>query len=173
MTETAEKTYTDFKLPPSVVSKVDVSRLVHEVEMVDDALTSAGIRAKAGASEQVRPTVSEQLNDFLQLNNVTLDTNGQARAALIKQLRLLKDKAPILHMTFAVEADRDSLGQLVQYLRESIHPQAIVAIGLQPGLVAGVYLRTPNHVHDLSLRAALKGGRDVLTKELGALRGKR
>lgn len=172
MNEATVKTYTDFALPASVVSRIDISRLVSEVEKVDNELTTAAVRAKAGAAEQARPTLSEQLTEFLMQNKLTL-VSGHDRAELIKQLRLLKDRAPVIHMTFAVEADRDSLGQLVAWLRESVHPQAVIAVGLQPGLVAGVYLRTPNHVHDLSLRAALRGGRDALANELGALRGTR
>jgi F0F1-type ATP synthase delta subunit len=75
-------------------------------------------------------------------------------------------------MTFAVTADPESLQQLALWLRTTINPQAVIAVGLQPSLVAGVYLRTPNHVHDLSLRAMLKNGRGLLVEELGALRGR-
>jgi F0F1-type ATP synthase delta subunit len=74
-------------------------------------------------------------------------------------------------MTFAVTADPESLQQLAQWARTTIDPHAVIAVGLQPGLVAGVYLRTPNHVHDFSLRAMLKSSRGKLVEELGALRG--
>lgn len=173
MNDAVTPSYTRFVLPPTVVSKLDLARLVQEVEKIDNELTSLGVRTKAGVNEQHMPTVSEQLNDFLQLNKVKIELNSQSRMQLIGQLRLLKDKAPVVHMTFAVEADRDSLRQLAAWMRESIHPQAILTVGLQPGLVAGVYLRTPNRIHDLSLRSALTNGREVLVKELGALRGAR
>ena len=165
-------TYTQFVLPLSVVSKADVARLVREAEKVDNDLTSAAIHAKVGTAEAQRPVLSEQFMEFLQLNKLML-TSSRDRTELIKQMRLLKEKAPVIHMTFATVADPDSLRQLAQWLRTSIHPQAVIAVGVQPGLVAGVYLRTTNHVYDLSLRAALKGSRQVLTKELGALRGTR
>lgn len=165
-------TYTQLVLPLSVVSKADVARLVREAEKVDNDLTSAAIHAKVGTAETQRPVISEQFMEFLQLNKLML-TSSRDRTELIKQMRLLKEKAPVIHMTFATVADPDSLRQLAQWLRASIHPQAVIAVGIQPGLVAGVYLRTTNHVYDLSLRAALKGSRQVLTKELGALRGTR
>lgn len=164
--------HTNFVLPLSVVSKADVARLVREAEKVDNELTSAAIHAKVGTAETQRPVISEQFMEFLQLNKLML-TSSRDRTELIKQMRLLKEKAPVIHMTFATVADPDSLRQLAQWLRASIHPQAVIAVGIQPGLVAGVYLRTTNHVYDLSLRAALKGSRQVLTKELGALRGTR
>lgn len=168
MSEATKKTHADFALPPSVVSKVDVSRLVSELEKIDNDLTTTSIRAGIGVNDQVTPTLSPKLKDFLVLNKLMLKT-AKERSELLAEMRALKDTIPVIHMTFAVEADSESLGQLAQWLRTSIHPQAVIAVGLQPGLIAGVYLRTPNHVHDLSMRAALKGGRELLAREIGAL----
>ncbi|MET0980180.1 MAG: hypothetical protein ABWX90_02910 [Candidatus Saccharimonadales bacterium] len=170
MTESATKTYVDFVLPPSVVSKLDVSRLVDEMERVDNDLTAAAVRAKTGSQAPNELVLSDQLTAFLNQNGLK-PASSHERTALIAQLRLLKDKVPVIHMTFAVEADRESLQQLTQWLRSSVHPQAVVAVGLQPALVAGVYLRTPNRVHDLSLRAMLDSNHEVLVKDLEALRG--
>ena len=86
-------------------------------------------------------------------------------------LRILKDKVPVLHMTFSVTADVESLQTLTQWVRNSVHPQAVIAVGLQPSLVAGVYLRTPNHIHDFSVRGALEGRHGLLIEELETLRG--
>lgn len=163
------KTFNDFSLPASVVSRIDVSRLVAEAERLDNAMTAAAVRKKIGSDAATLPAMSQQLSEFLQMNDIKLE-ESKARSVLIKQLRALKDKVPVIHMTFAVETDVESLQQLTAWLRQSIHPQAVVDVGLQPGLVAGVYLRTPNHVHDLSLRGKLQGSRDLLVKELGALR---
>ena len=170
MNEPKALTYADFVLPPNVVSKIDISRLVSEAERVDNELTATAVRTKVDATEIPRPILTEQFTDFLHQNKLMLN-NSHDRAELIKQLRLLKDKVPVIHMTFAVTADRESLAQLTLWLRTTIHPQAVISVGIQPALVAGVYLRTPNHVHDLSMRAALKGSRGLLAKELGALRG--
>lgn len=170
MTESITKTYADFILPPSLVTRVDISRLVHEVEWVDNEMTAAAVRAKTGGAQQAAPIMSGTLEDFLAQNQLSLQ-NSLERTEIIKQLRLLKDKVPIIHMTFAVTADRESLEYLVAWLRGSVHQQAVIAVGLQPALVAGVYLRTPNRVMDLSLRAMLKGGHDKLSAQLGAFRG--
>lgn len=160
-----------FALPPSVVSKVDVSRLLGDLERIDNELTTIAVKAKAGApAATAQPKISTRLNDFLVLNKLSLQGSNE-RSALVKQVRAMKDTLPTIHMTFAVEADPESLSRLAEWLRTTIHPQTVIAVGLQPGLVAGVYLRTPNHVHDLSLRAKLREGRGVLQKELEALRG--
>jgi len=171
MSDVEVKTHENFILPANVVTKIDVSRLVTEVERVDNDMTAAAVRTKTGASEQTQPILSEQLSDFLHRNDLKLDA-GQERSAIIKQLRLLKDKAPVLHMTFAVTADTESLQKLTEWVRATIHPQAVIAVGLQPALVAGVYLRTPNHVHDFSMRGALEGRHGLLVEELESLRAK-
>lgn len=169
MSELAVKTYTAFVLPPSVVTKRDVSRLVDEVERVDNSLTTSSVRAKTGIAEQINVVLSDVLKEFLIQNQLTLKSSRE-RTDLIKQLRQLKDTVPVIHMTFAVTADPESLQQLVAWLRTSIHRQAVISVGLQPALIAGVYLRTPNHVHDLSLRAMLEGSQGILIKELETLR---
>jgi len=168
--EVKAKTYADFVIPSGVVTRIDVAHLLSELEWVDNELTTATVRVKAGAEQQAKPSVSGVLEEFLTSNDLKIDSSS-ARSDLIKQVRLLKDKVPVIHMTFAVTADQESLQELIAWLRTSIHPQAVISVGIQPALVAGVYLRTPNHVHDLSMRAVLKKSRGILTKELEALRG--
>ena len=170
MTETAIKTHEDFIIPSNVVTKIDVSRLVSEAERVDNEMTAVAVRAKAGSTTQTQPVISEQLSEFLNQNKLVLD-NSTERSKLVKELRLLKDKAPVLHMTFSVTADAESLQKLAEWVRVSVHPQAVIAVGLQPSLVAGVYLRTPNHIHDFSVRGALEGRHGLLIEELETLRG--
>lgn len=169
MNEPPQLLYTNFKLPRSVVSKVDVSRLVTEAERVDADLTTAVIRSKTDAPEYAAPVLSEQLTDFLQLNPCDMN-DSQTRSELVRQLKLLKDNVPVLHMTFAVTADRGSLEQLAEWLRTSIHPQAVIAVGLQPDLVGGVHVRTLNHIHDYSLKSLLQGRHTLLRRDLEALR---
>lgn len=159
-----------FSLPLSIVSKADVARLVVEAERIDNERMASAVREKVGSPMQSEMTMSQQLADFLSQNQLGADT-GLQWGELIKQLRVLKENAPVIHMTFAVPADRESLQQLVGWLRSSVHPQAVVSVGLQPALVAGVSIRTTNRVHDLSMRSALKKSHGLLVKELGALRG--
>lgn len=170
MSKAEIKDYSEFTLPAGVVTKVDVSRLVREFEAVDNALTAKTVRKKAGAESAEPPAISPQLTAFLDQNPVELDDTN-ARSAYIKQIRKLKDNVKVMNMTFAVVADPESLQQLSAWLRTSVHPHTVIDVHLQPALVAGVYLRSQNHVFDFSVRNALKAKRGELEKELGALRG--
>lgn len=170
MSKHDEHDYTAFKLPASVISRVDVSRLVREFEALDNALTSKGVREKANASELEMPAQTPQLTAFLDANPVVLE-NAKDREDYIKQLRLLKKNVHVMNMTFAVVADAESLQQLSAWIRDAIHPQIVLEAHLQPALVAGAYIRSQNHVFDFSVRNALKSKRGELKKELEALRG--
>lgn len=170
MSESETKTIAELVLPPNVVSKLDVARLVDEAERVDNELTTTTVRAKAGAETPAAPAMSGQLADFLEQNQLDV-TDSHRRSELIKQLHKLKEQVPVVHATFAAKADNESLQQITAWLRKSAHPQAVIEVGLQPALVAGVYLRTPNRVHDFSLRAQLEKNRGTLIKEVEALRG--
>ena len=162
------ETTSTFIIPPQIVTRVDVSRMIRELETINNELTAIEARAKVGVKTAVQPTISPRLGDFLVQNKLSLQTAKQ-REALLAALQNLKNTAPVIHMTFATEADRQSLERLAQYIRTAIHPYGLISVGLQPGLVAGVQLRTPNHIHDFSLRSKLIGGRDILTKQFEAL----
>jgi len=158
-----------YVLPSVLVTRADLARIVREVEKVDNELEAQRARNRAnGENEYHAPATSQQLADFLELNKLNLE-DDQGRMQLKEQLRVMKDKAPVIHMTFAVEADPASLQKLVEYIRKEIHPQAVLSVGLQPSLVGGVYLRTPNHVHDFSIRELLAGKREVIMHELEGL----
>lgn len=154
----------DYKLPPTLVSRVDLARLIREVETIDGDLEAQKVRSQGKAEYHLPPT-SRGLRDFLELNKLDL-ADDKMRVALKEWLHVLKDKAPIIHMTFAVDVDTEVLQKLTAWVRDNAHPQGLITVGLQPSLVGGVYIRTPNHVHDFSMRSLLQNKRDVLVKAL-------
>lgn len=168
MTEIPTLSYEQFILPPSLVTRVDISRLVSEMEQLDNDLTSIAVREKSGVTSTSQPMMSDQMTDFMTANQLQVGSSQQ-RSQLIKQLRKLKDGVPNIHMTFASTADGDSLQRIVAWLRQKIHPQTTITIGLQPGLIGGAYVRTPNQVHDLSLRAQLAKSRHLLIEAVEAV----
>lgn len=159
----------EFGLPPSVASRADMTRLVRELELVDDELEAQKARRQGESGHYRLPNMSQALNDFLTLNKVDV-ADDHIRMDLKARLRKLKDHAPVLHMTFASETDPESMGQLMAWVRRELHPQALVSVGVQPSLIGGVYVRTPNHVHDFSLRAHMKDSRKIIVDALDKLK---
>lgn len=163
MSETAAAPYI---LPSALITRADLARLVREVEGVDNDLEAQRARAHTtGKSSYHMPVTSRALTDFVDQNKLDL-ANDQARMLLKEQLKAMKDKAPIVHMTFAAEAGPEFLQQLITWMRTEIHPQTLLSVGLQPALVGGVYMRTPNHVHDFSLRAKFAKSRVIIQQDI-------
>ncbi len=172
MSKTAKDQQDNLLLPDSVATKRDVLALIHELEQADSTITSVEVKTKVGAAPKVDVVLSDLLMDFLHANRMQLG-DGRVRSQLIAQLHHLTNVMPIVNVTFATEADADSLQKLVAWVRESVHPQAVIAVGLQPDLIGGVYVRTLNQVYDLSLRAQLKDARHLISEELEVIRAGR
>lgn len=154
--------------PPALTGRADISRLLRELEALDNDLESQRARSKGKGGSYRLPNMSRALNDFLETNKLDI-ADDQTRMNLRTQLRKLKDHAPVIHMTFASDADPDSMQRIVAWIRQELHPQALISVGLQPSLVGGVYVRTPNHVHDLSIRAHMRDSRGVIVQDLATL----
>ncbi len=165
----SEAAASQYVLPSALITRADLARLVREVESLDNELEAQKARNHAtGQTGYHMPNLSQGLTDFAELNKLDL-TDDHGRMTLKEQMKVMKDKAPVMHMTFAVEADPESLKFLVEYIRKELHPQALLSVGLQPALVGGVYLRTPNHIHDFSMRAKLAESRVVIEQDMDEL----
>jgi F0F1-type ATP synthase delta subunit len=157
----------NFVLPSSLVSKVDLAHLIREVEAVDGSLEVQKVRGYK--KEQYRlPAVSHTLTEFLTINRVDI-FDDHTRMIFKEQLRIMKDKIPVMHLTFSAPADPESLEYLTAWIRKELHPQALITVGLQPSLIGGVYIRTPNHVHDYSMRALFNDKTSVIVNDLESL----
>src|SRR5690349_19112883 len=140
----------EFHLPPALISKAHLAQLIRELEGVENELEAQKAhnldRAKADSKAELRvPTMSKALGDCIELNQVDI-IDSQQRMQFKKILGTIKNKAPVMHFTFASDPDGESLQKLVDWVRKEIHPRALISVGIQPALVGGVYLRTPNHV---------------------------
>lgn len=158
-------------VPEIVFSLKDLTRILRELEQLDAGYLEASARAKIGAKVDYAPMLSVALEDFLAANPVDISVLSQ-RSRLIDSVRQLKQQAPLTHLTFAVVPDMESLIKISRWLRENVHPQMLIRVGLQPDLVGGVYVRTTNRALDLSLRAQLANHRHVIAQELEALCGR-
>lgn len=149
----------EFKLPLSVISAGDLARLIRELSNLDEYFISSAAR-KAGETNQP-PRLTRPLDQIARENQINLLDDGH-RKALVAQLDKIKTSAPPLHISFAAEPPPKTLEQVLSWLRENIHPYALVQVGLQPSIAAGCILRTPNKVFDMSLRKHLEAQRPYL-----------
>jgi hypothetical protein len=157
-------------LPSALIGRPDIARILRELEALDNELEAQRARNHTHdkkASYQL-PNMSRALSDFLTTNKIDI-ASDHVRMDTRSQLRRLKDHAPVIHMVFASEADPESMQQIVAWIRDNLHPQALITVGVQPSLIGGVYIRTPNHIHDFSLRSHMKDSRNLIVESLDKL----
>ncbi len=136
-------------LPVGVAGRMDVGRLVREVQALDDYLEQAAVRTP-GTPMQM-PKTSKLLDELLERNKVNALV-PEDRKRLINFLVTVRVKAPIIHMSFSADPSAAFTQKMVTWLRENIHPLVLVQIGLQPNIGAGCVIRTTNKYFDFSLR---------------------
>lgn len=149
------------KLPLSVITMIDVSRALRELENLDEFLVQAAIR-KPGTSMSL-PRLSRLLDDTATANELNL-LNEDHRKALINALAYVKDHAPRLHISFSAEPSAAFITKIAEFIRANISQVAVLRVGLQPTIAAGCIIRTPNKQFDFSLRQHLREKRSELAK---------
>ncbi|HMH31079.1 MAG TPA: hypothetical protein VK534_01230 [Methylomirabilota bacterium] len=149
-------------LPAMVASPADASRLLRELETVGASLMDQDVRdSKRGEL----PKLSSLLEQAAGLNKLDL-LEPAARTGLQQFLKLVHEKAPVIHMSFSADPDAKFIEALMVYLRKEIHPQVLLTIGLRPSIGAGCTVRTTNKYFDFSLRQDLDKKRDQLLASL-------
>jgi F0F1-type ATP synthase delta subunit len=152
-----------FQLPLSVVSTIDVLRLNHEIETVDNFLVQAAMRK--GGEKVIMPRLSKMLEEVATQNNSNLLHEAE-RAQIKTILAKLKADAPVIHISFATEPGQKFLERLMTWLRGEIHPSVLLQIGLQPSIAAGCVVRTTNKYFDFSVRQYFTDNRPQLISQL-------
>ena len=164
-TTTNQQAGHDFMLPKSLVGRIEVARLIRELERVDVDLTAQAIRTP---DDVHIPVTSQILSDVLVLNQIEIRDERQ-RKQLMEVLNKVKDTAPSMQITFASNPEPEITHQLVEWIRVNLHPVALVTVGLQPGLVGGCVVRTPDHIYDFSLRRQFRQNVPMLAEEIRAV----
>lgn len=147
------------RLPLSVVSRVDVGRLLREAESIDSFLNQSAIR-EPGTPVKL-PRTSRLFDETVETNKLNV-LHEDDRKRLQSFLVEVKSHAPTLHMSFSADPSPVFTQKLMSYLRSEIHPIVLLQVGLQPNMGAGCVVRTTNKYFDFSLRSRFKEKGSVL-----------
>jgi hypothetical protein len=161
---TAENQTRQLVLPLLIVSMVDLARVTRELDALDDFLHQSSIRTPGSPTTQL-PRSSRLLEELAVANRVSLLEEGH-RAWLKTAAEDLKEHNTQIHISFAAEPSAAFTRQVLVWLRQNIHPQLLLDIGLQPAIAAGCVVRTTNRVFDMSLRQFFQDNRALLLKKL-------
>lgn len=146
-------------LPLTVATKMDVGRLLRELQQIDNFLKEASIRTPGSPAKM--PKTSRLLDETIAINNINV-LHEDDRNRLISFVTHVRAKAPIMHMSFSVDPSPAFTQKLITRLRSDIHPLVLLQLGLQPNIGAGSVLRTTNKYFDFSLRRRMEQKTDLL-----------
>lgn len=152
-----------FVLPPRLIGRPHVSRVLRELEAVDTYMASQAIRNPDAAP--VVPGISRVFRELVEDNAVDL-TDQKQRQSLMKRIRVIKDTAPVAHITFAVEPDVLVLTELATWMRNNIHEVTLLAVGVQPNIIGGCVVRTNDKVYDFSFKKHFAGKQALLSRAI-------
>jgi hypothetical protein len=153
------------QLPPLIVGPVEINRLRRELTAIDDTLLEHTLR-KQGSNAQMLKT-SRLMDQMVDLNQLNL-LHKTDRERLRRFLDAVTERAPVLHISFSADPAPAFLDRLMAWLRDNIHPQVLVTIGVQPTIAAGCIVRGPNRYFDFSLRQDFAGKSELLMKHISA-----
>jgi len=153
----------DFVLPVSIVTESDVSRLIFELEAIEEFFLQVKVR-RAGDSMNL-PRTSPAMEEVVSQNGLNL-LKDVDRDKLKFILTTIRTKSPVIHMSFSNSPNQKFLEKLISWMRLNISEVIILQIGLQPNIGAGFTLRTNNKFFDFSLRQHLNQHSQLIIDEL-------
>lgn len=83
------------------------------------------------------------------------DLDKDDRMAIAKQLRDLLGPLNSVTVTLAQFPDAEMLQFFVEKIRKAVGKQVLVELEVDPMIVGGMVLRTPQHIYDMSLSKVL------------------
>lgn len=151
------------ELPTIIFGPIEIRHLLRELDALENYLQQASIREPG--KQAPLPRTSRILETLAANNNLNLLQTAD-RQRLVEFLHSVEQKAPVVHISFAADPSAAFTAKIVAWLRTSIHPYALLQLGLQPTLAAGCVVRTPNKVFDFSLRNRFYEQRRLLLEAL-------
>ncbi len=135
-------------LSAQIVTRGDLDSVLQGAEALDEFLLQASIRQ--GGEALKLPKTSRLLDQLIGDNSLNV-LKAEDRQSLIDNLRRLRASAPLMKISFGNDPSPLFLQKLIIWLRQNIHRELLLTIGLQPEIGAGCTVRTVNKFYDFSL----------------------
>ena len=153
-------------IPHSVIGMPDINRLYREIELIENFMGQDSVRLPGSQSKL--PATSRVMDDFCRQNSLNL-LHADDRQTVLVFFKQMKKKAPVLHISFAVEASPSFITKIIVWSRENIDPHVLVQVGLAPSIIAGCVVRTTNKVFNFGLKQRFDDNKSILVEQIRTL----
>lgn len=157
------------RLPSSMMGINEVNQALREMDLVEDQAMQRRIyQAEINNSTAGVLSVSNSLSELAAINGLDLD-DGAVRSRLKGVLGDIKKHAPVIHLGLASESTNAELKPIIDWMRSNLHPNTLLHVGLQPDIIGGCTIRTPNRYYDFSLKRHFETARVALLTKIKVL----
>lgn len=150
-------------LPESVIGPAHIMRLIREVESLEESITQLKLVKNAATATDL-PHVSKMLGAVAESKGLSLKKYAD-RQALTGFLHKLQ-QSPTVNITFATQPTEQTLRSLTQWFRTHGDSHTLLAVNLQPSLLAGCLVRTQNKLFDFSAQQKIVEKRSGLVAQI-------
>ncbi len=159
------------RLPIDLYSTDQLGAAMLELHDHVSALRNSSVKAKA-AGNKARPDaphVSALLLGIFHGAGVAPD-DRVASEALLHALELVRNKAPIAHVTLPALPNRTLKRQLTVWFRAEIHPHTFLTFATRSDIGGGLILQIGSHTYDFSFRQQLLGNKHRIAEIYNSVR---
>ncbi len=154
------KTAEALRLPVDLYSVDQLSAIMLELHDYSSILRNQAIKIKATNSQLPAdmPHISALLLGVF--HGAGMTPGNQAKAeSLLHALELIRNKAPIVHVTLPALPNRTFKRQLTVWFRSEVHPHTFLTFVTRTDMGGGIILQTGSGVYDFSFRRQLLGNK--------------
>jgi hypothetical protein len=140
-----------FHLPPDLYSPEQLSAVIIELRTYTGDLRDVNVRARATHAQAGLPHASALLLGAFHEASVS-PSEQEAVEKLQKQLELIRDKAPAVHLMMAALPDRNLKRKLTEWFRDEIHPYTLLTFATRADIGGGVIIQAGSRIYNYSFR---------------------
>jgi len=147
-------------LPVDLYSPDQLGIVMMEIRQRVSQLQDSSVRARtSGDKEKIETAhISALLTGILRGSGVSADDRAGLER-LGKSLELLRDKAPVVHLTLAALPNRTLKRQLIEWFRKEVSPYMLVTFTVRTDIGGGVVVRAGSRIYDFSFRQQIVGNK--------------
>lgn len=155
------------KLPSLVASPQDLNELLSQAQDYATFLSHQANIKRIGARRKVEvPVLSPSLKELLSTHDLLTDTNAGDLETLIESLQGFKHSAEQVTITLAAPVTGEVKRSLVDWCRNNINPNILVAFQFNSTILGGLVVRYGSHIFDWSFRRQLFNNRQKIAETL-------
>lgn len=151
------------KLPLDLYSPDQLGIVMLELRDHINAMRDKAVREKQSGQPEEAPHVSALLLGVM--HGAGIDKEDQAaQEELQRSLQMIREKAPVAHITLAALPNRTLKRQLTEWFRTQINPYCLLTFSTRTDIGGGIVLRAGSKVYDFSFRHQIVGNKQRIAE---------